>query len=103
MTGAVEEFLVEPATRSPAERSSALLARCLVRVGPLEPVPVDTVRRLTVGDRECLLLHLRRLTFGDKLEPIIRCPRVECGEKMDVPLTVSQLLVPGAAADVPEF
>jgi hypothetical protein len=103
MTGAVEEFLVGTATRSPAERSSALLTRCLERVGSVEPVTVDTVRRLTAGDREFLLLHLRRLTFGDKLEPVIRCPRGGCGEKMDVPLTVSQLLVPDAAADVPEF
>ena len=106
MTGAVEESLAEggPA-RSPAARATDLLARCLERVGPLEPVPPDAVRRLTAGDREFLLLHLRRLTFGDKLEPTVRCPRAGCGEKMDVPLAVSQLAGEPAApaAGVPEF
>jgi hypothetical protein len=103
MTGAVEEFLVASGDQLlAAQRSTALLARCLSRVGPVEPVTLEAVRQLTVGDREFLLLHLRRMTFGDKMEPVIRCPRQQCGAKMDVPLAVSRLLVPSAtASDVP--
>ncbi len=95
VTGRDEAFLLD-ATESllPAQWTTAILARCLIRLGSLRPVTVDWVRALTVGDREALLLHLRRLTLGDRLQGVLICPQPDCGKKMDLDLTVSDLLVP---------
>lgn len=78
----------------PASRTTALLTRCLTRLGPLSPVPRETVRALAVGDREALLLQLRRLTLGDPIECVLSCANPDCGEKMDLDLKVSDLLLP---------
>jgi hypothetical protein len=72
---------------TPAARSTALLAACMV-----EPAGVDFVRGLVAGDRVALLLHLRRLTIGDELACVVECP--DCGTRLDVDLAVSDLLLP---------
>jgi hypothetical protein len=95
LTGRDEAFLVEAdAALSPAERSTALLTRCVIRLGAAERPTPGLVRSLTVGDREALLLHLRRLTFGEHLSCVLTCPSAACGQKMDLDLRVSDLLVP---------
>ncbi len=95
LTGEDEAYLFDAGESLPlAERTTALLARCLTRLGPLEEVTPDTVRSLTVGDREALLLHLRRLTLGERLQCVLRCPDSECGKKMDLELKIDDLLVP---------
>ncbi len=76
----------------PAHRVTALLVRCVERLGPTGPVTAEAVRSLTVGDREALLLHLRRLSLGDRLQGVVDCP--DCGEKMDLDLNVGDLLLP---------
>jgi hypothetical protein len=88
---------------SPAAQTTALLARCLERLGTRGPVTPADVRALTVGDREALLLQLRRLTFGDRLECVLTCPVSECGEKMDLELRVGDLLLPPYAWTGPSF
>ena len=95
ITGSDENFLLDAGSLlPPAHRSTALLTRCLERLGPAGPLTAETVRSLTVGDREALLLHLRRLTFGDRLQGVVDCPVSDCGEKMDLDLKVSDLLLP---------
>jgi hypothetical protein len=95
LSGRDEMFLAEEGARlMPAARASALLARCLDRLGPDTPTTLETVRGLTVGDRDALLLHLRRLTFGDRMSLELVCPHPGCGERMDLDLLVSELLVP---------
>jgi hypothetical protein len=95
ISGSDEDFLLDAGSLlPPAHRSTALLARCLERLGPAGPVTVETVRSLTVGDREALLLHLRRLTLGDRLQGVVDCPISDCGEKMDLDLKVGDLLLP---------
>jgi hypothetical protein len=95
LAGEDEAFLLEDAQGlSPAARTTALLARCLERLGPVEPVGVDDVRGLVAGDREALLLELRRLSFGDRLECVLACPGPECGEELELELGVDDLLVP---------
>ena len=78
---------------APAERASALLARCLVR-DAAEDGPPTLLGRMTAGDREAALLHLRRLTLGERLEAVIACPVADCGELMELELVVDDLLVP---------
>src|SRR5262249_46988490 len=103
LTGADEEFLLERVSLdSLAKRATALLARCVQRLGPWEPVLEEVVRQLPVGDREALLLHLRRLTYGDSLAPVLHCPHQECGERLDLALCVSDLLME-AVGELPEY
>lgn len=95
LSGQDEAFLSEEArSLLPAFRTTALLTRCLTRLGPLSPVPRETVQALAVGDREALLLHLRRLTLRDRMECVLSCAKPDCGEKMDLDLKVSDLLLP---------
>jgi hypothetical protein len=93
LTGADEAFLAEEsAGLLPARRTTALLTRCLERLGPLEaPVSPGAVAALSVGDREALLLHLRRISMGDRLDASVACPH--CAELMDLDLLVGDLLV----------
>src|SRR4051794_15941488 len=68
LIGDDEAFLLEVGEAfPPSARTTALLARCLVRLGPFEPVTPELAASLTVGDREALLLHLRHLTLGERL------------------------------------
>jgi hypothetical protein len=93
--GSDEDFLLNASELLlPAHRTTALLARCLEGLGTAGPVTTETVRSLTVGDREALLLHLRRLTLGDHLQAFVECPAPDCGETMDLDLKVSDLLLP---------
>jgi hypothetical protein len=90
-----EGFLLDTEGRLlPAHRVTALLARCVERLGSAEPATAEAVRSLTVGDREALLLHLRRLSLGDRLQGVVNCPAPDCGEKMDLDLNVGDLLLP---------
>src|SRR5919202_720865 len=69
LNGEDEVFLLEMGeSLLPAERTTALLTRCVIRLGPLSPATVETVAALTAGDREALLLHLRRLTLGERFQ-----------------------------------
>lgn len=96
LTGHEEEFLLQEGKSLPAAaRVTQLLTRCVQRVGPLEPVGVETVRRLSVGDREALLLHLRRLALGERVSCLLSCPR--CAKKMDLDLQIDELLLPAYA------
>ena len=92
LNGEDEAFMLEESPGlPPAHRVTALLERCLVRLGPHEPVGADAVRELDAGDRQALLLHLRRLTFGERLECVLACPA--CNEELDLDLRVGDLLV----------
>jgi hypothetical protein len=92
LTGYDEEFLLcEGKLLSVAARVTHLLTRCLRRLGPLEPVDMAIVRRLTVGDREALLLQLRRLALGDRMACLLACPN--CEKKMELDMQISELLL----------
>lgn len=93
LTGREELLLATTVTGvCTAERVTALLSRCLDRLGP-NPVGPDQVRALTVGDREVLLLHLRSATIGDRIDCLLTCPDPMCGERIDVELRTKDLLL----------
>src|SRR3972149_3147595 len=74
LSGRDETFLGdEGRVLPPALRTTALLSRCVQRLGALPRVTPDSVRALTIGDRGALLLSLRRLTLGDTLSCIVVC------------------------------
>jgi hypothetical protein len=100
LTGHEEELLAGGGVEVVAATVTALLARCVVTLGG-GAVTAETVRDLSVGDREALLLHLRRATLGDRLDCVAGCPDPTCGERLDLTLSVGELLVtpdPTAAA-----
>lgn len=104
LDGRDEAFLVEDAAGLlPAEQVTALLTRCLSRLGPHDQVTAEQVRGLTVGDREALLLHLRRLTLGDAMQCVLSCPNPACGQKMDLELRASHLLLPPYPGAQPHY
>jgi len=95
LNGSDEIFILETLQGLlPAQQTTALLARCLTRLGPINSITPEMARVFTVGDREALLLHLRRLTFGDGLQCSVNCPHPECAEKMELDLKVSDMLLP---------
>lgn len=77
-----------------AEKTTAILFRCLTKLGSQDPITIEMVGSLSVGDREALLLHLRRLTLGDRMQCVLCCPDRSCGEAMDLDLLASELLLP---------
>lgn len=90
LTGDDQIFLIEECQGLlPAQWVTEVLARSVIKLGPHDATR-DSVRSLSVGDREALLLHLRRLTLGDRLACILSCPA--CQEKLDLEITVTQLL-----------
>lgn len=94
LTGRDEAFLLDAGeSLTAAARTTALLCRCLLRLGTVADVTPDDVRALAVGDREALLLQLWRITFGERFPCVITCPGNGCGEKMDLQLKVSDLLL----------
>jgi hypothetical protein len=107
LNGDDEAFLLDTGSvLLPVEQTTALLARCLMRLGDLdlaEHAPEALVRSLVVGDREALLLHLRRLTLGDRLPCVLYCPAPGCGEPMDLELRTSDLLLPPYEGVCPEY
>jgi hypothetical protein len=91
--GRDELELAEAAGRTtPIRLATALLARCLVRLGEIARPGEEVVRGLALGDRDALLLHLRRHTFGDRMSCVVACPGPDCGRPMDVELMAGQLL-----------
>lgn len=89
VTGFEEEFLanVEPRTSS-ACVVTALLARCIGRVGKLGRIAAPLVRNLLVGDRDFLMLKLREMTFGKRLDAVVYCCDPACGKPMDLTLSL---------------
>jgi hypothetical protein len=94
LTGEDEAFLLEAGeSLSGPARVTALLARCILRIGSNREITPEMVRSLTVGDREALLLELRRITYGERLPGLLSCPDSACRERLDVELHISELLL----------
>jgi hypothetical protein len=98
LTGFDESAVAEAAQATPAERTTALLSRCVLQLGGADEIGPEEVRRLTVGDREALLLHVRGATFGERLQCVVSCPADACRAPLDVELSIRDLLLPPYAA-----
>src|ERR1043166_3439991 len=92
VTGFEEELLdsIGPSARS-AHALTALLTRCLRRIGKLTPVTAALVRDLLINDREFLMLKLRELTLGKNLKAMIVCRDSKCAQSMDIALNLDDL------------
>ncbi len=102
LCGADEEWLasLDPG-QSAISAAAHLLRRCLIRIGPYEPVPVEKVRKLLVVDKDYLLLQLLKVSFGTQVQAVVTCPATECGEKMDIDFNIDDIQPEGNRPDKP--
>jgi hypothetical protein len=92
LNGHDEESLAHaaPGTAS-AAAVTALLTRCIARVGSIERVDAALVRDLLVCDRDYLVLCLRSFAFGPRVDAVMKCRSPECGKRMDVRFSLDGL------------
>lgn len=92
LTGRDEEALalLAPGTAA-AAAVTALLARCIRRVGSIERVDAALVRELLVCDRDYLILRLRSFTLGPRIDAVLKCGSSECGKLMNVRFSLDEL------------
>jgi hypothetical protein len=92
LTGRDEALLDSSSDALPAERVTGLLAGVTARIGDQAPVTPAMVRRLTVGDRERLLIGCAAATLGTRVEAVARCPHPSCGELIELSVDLGALL-----------
>jgi hypothetical protein len=69
----------------------------------LPALPLESLERLSIGQRDASVLALRELTFGPSLNAVASCP--DCGERLEVAFQAGdvraapELDEPGSAAD----
>ncbi|HST54087.1 MAG TPA: hypothetical protein VLJ61_18920 [Pyrinomonadaceae bacterium] len=92
LTGHDEESLAQAAPGIAAAAAvTALLTRCVARVGSIERVDAALVRDLLVCDRDYLVLCLRSFAFGPRIDAVLDCRNPECGKRMDVRFSLDEL------------
>lgn len=85
LCGRDEELLAaNPKKGGSASMVTAILSRCVRRIGEVAPVTQEVARALLVADRQYLLLKLREATFGPRVLATISCPWPDCGSKVDI-------------------
>ncbi len=92
LSGREEELLADRQGEIPAARVTAVLARCVLRIGSVE-VTEAVARALLVADRQFLLMKLREATFGDRVVGTLACPWPHCGARMDLDFSTHDLPV----------
>jgi hypothetical protein len=84
LSGREEELLASYDSWQRASLVTALLSRCIRRLGTIRPVSEEVARDLLVADRQYLLLKLREVTFGDRVQATMICPQPACRAKTDI-------------------
>jgi hypothetical protein len=102
LTGRDEALLADPA-RNRAAQITAVLTRCIQRIGSISPVSESIVHNLLVADRDFLLLKLREATFGSRVQGTLPCPWPDCGEKVDIDFSIDDIPVTASEDKGPVF
>lgn len=103
LTGREEEMLAQVRRPETASLVTAVLSRCVRRVGEIAPVTEDVARGLLVADRHYLLLKLRQATFGDVVRANLICPWPDCGERVSVDFSIDGVPVHALADPAPAY
>lgn len=93
LSGHAEELLARRRGAPRPALVTAILSRCLVRVGSLAPVTLEVARALVVADRLYALLKLREATFGPQVSAMGICPWPDCGRSFNLSFTVDDIPV----------
>lgn len=91
LTGHEEELIECYQGSNPSALSNELLARCLTQPGAPIDETLETVRAMTVMERNSALMELRRTTLGDVVRAEVSCPK--CGATDQVDFQLSDLPV----------
>jgi len=91
LSGREEELLADRGRRSSASLVTAIISRCIHRIGDISPVSEDFARNLLVADRQYLLIQLRNCTFGTKVQDTVYCPWPGCGERVDIDFSIEDI------------
>jgi hypothetical protein len=103
LTGREEELLGDSRRRESASLVTALLGRCVERIGALRPVGEDVARALLIADRQYALLKLREATFGDQVRASVPCPWPDCGKRVAISFSINDIPVEVAADKGPTY
>ena len=103
LTGREEEMLVQARQRETASLVTALLSRCVRRLGDIHPVSEEVARGLLVADRQYLLLKLRQVTFGDLVRANLFCPWPDCGKQVSLDFRIDDVPVTEASNPGPFY
>jgi hypothetical protein len=82
---------------------TAVLSRCVQRIGSVDSVDADVARRLLVADRQFVLLKLREATFGDAVQGSVPCPWPDCGRRVAVSFSTRDVPVAASTDKGPEY
>ncbi|MEU6036015.1 hypothetical protein ABZ801_11455 [Actinomadura sp. NPDC047616] len=98
LSGREEELLAGDggAETCAAALVTALLSRCVRRIGGIRQVDADVTRRLLVADRQFVLLKVREATFGERVQGSVPCPWPDCGRRVAVSFSTSDVPVRAA-------
>ena len=98
LNGHDEAMLAETAQYAPpAEQVSRLIADVLLRVGEAELPPLTISHRLTVGDRERLVLAVCERVLGPRIDLVVSCPSPSCGALSEIPIRFADAMGHDAA------
>lgn len=103
LSGREEELLVARSGRDTASLVTALLSRCVERIGTIAPVDDEVARRLLVPDRQFLLLRLREATFGERVSGSVPCPWPDCGTRVGVSFSTADVPVEPSTDKGPDY
>jgi hypothetical protein len=93
LSGREEEILADRKGPASAALVTAILNRCVRRIGTISPISEEEARNLLVADRQYLLLKLREVTFGEQVFATIPCPWPDCGKSVDIDFSVNDIPV----------
>lgn len=82
-------------TQSFVQRALTLLAAAC------SETTLDELARLSIGQRDALLLTLREWTFGSQLVSVATCP--ECGDRLELTFNVADIRVAATTLPAEEF
>lgn len=91
LSGREEEILTTGRKQDAAISTTAILCRCIQRIGSISPISQNVARALLVADRQYLLLKLREATFGERVQATILCPWQDCGKPMDIEFSLRDI------------
>jgi hypothetical protein len=102
LAGCDEEALLADGA-SPAAAVTRVLARTIRRIGSIDRINDELVRRLLVADRQVLLLELRARTFGARVSGSCCCERPGCGQRISLSFALRDLPVRALADKRPAY
>lgn len=92
MTGKTRKVIARPDIRqNPAKVLDALLLQCVTKIGPFSTINKKITDRLSLGDRDFLVMEIRKKSLGDIVESVLECP--SCKEKMDIKINLNNVTV----------